>query len=118
MSTGDVSHSRSSTAAIVDLLKMLADESRLRIVLALVEHGELHVTAMCNMLRKSQPAVSHHLNLLRHGGLVRFRRTGKCNFYRLDGTQTAPLLHDLFRALGDGRNRMQFGDFTLTRRRK
>ena len=37
----------------------------------------------------SQPAVSHHLALLRHGGLIAPRRQGKNNYYALTeaGTQ-------------------------------
>ena len=31
----------------------------------------------------SQPAVSHHLALLRHGGIIAPRRQGKNNFYAL-----------------------------------
>jgi DNA-binding transcriptional ArsR family regulator len=31
----------------------------------------------------SQPAVSHHLALLRHGGIIDCRRQGKNNFYSL-----------------------------------
>ena len=34
----------------------------------------------------SQPAVSHHLALLRHGGIVDRRRQGKNNFYSLTDT--------------------------------
>jgi DNA-binding transcriptional ArsR family regulator len=34
----------------------------------------------------SQPAMSHHLTLLRHGGLIERRRQGKNNFYTLSDT--------------------------------
>ena len=34
----------------------------------------------------SQPAVSHHLALLRHGGVVISRRLGKNSFYGLTET--------------------------------
>ena len=34
-------------------------------------------------LSQSQPAVSHHLALLRHGGIIAPRRQGKNNFYGL-----------------------------------
>ena len=34
----------------------------------------------------SQPAVSSHLALLRHGGIVDRRRQGKNNFYSLTDT--------------------------------
>ena len=71
-------------ANLTQVFKLLADESRLRILLTLAREGEMHVSALCAMLNQSQPAVSHHLTLLRMAGLVGFRRDGKFNFYRLD----------------------------------
>src|SRR6185437_140776 len=56
------------------VFKLLADPSRLKIVLALAQDSELHVSALCDMLGQSQPAVSHHLTLMRMVGLVGFRR--------------------------------------------
>lgn len=61
--------------------RLLADETRLRVLSLLVEFDELHVRALCELLGQSQPAVSHHLGLLRSAGLVRARRDGKHNFY-------------------------------------
>jgi DNA-binding transcriptional ArsR family regulator len=66
-----------------DVFKMLADESRLKMVLALAQDGEMHVTALGKLVRQSQPAVSHHLTLMRMSGLVGFRREGKHNYYYL-----------------------------------
>lgn len=64
------------------LLKHVSDSTRLQVILALSE-GEHHVGALCQRLNQSQPAVSHHLALLRHGGVIEPRRQGKNNFYRL-----------------------------------
>jgi DNA-binding transcriptional ArsR family regulator len=64
-------------------LKQISDPTRLRIVLMLSD-GEKHVGGICDELGiSSQPAVSHHLALLRHGGVIRPRRVGKNNFYGL-----------------------------------
>ena len=52
------------------VFKLLADPSRLKIVLALAQDGELHVSALCDMLGQSQPAVSHHLTLMRMVGVL------------------------------------------------
>jgi DNA-binding transcriptional ArsR family regulator len=38
---------------------------------------------LCEALNPSRPAVSHHLCLLRHGGIVTSRRSGMQNFYGL-----------------------------------
>jgi DNA-binding transcriptional ArsR family regulator len=64
------------------LLKQVSDPTRLQLVLMLAE-GEKHVGGLCEQLSQSQPAVSHHLALLRHGGLIAPRRQGKNNYYGL-----------------------------------
>jgi DNA-binding transcriptional ArsR family regulator len=70
------------------LLKHVSDPTRLQVILILSE-GERHVGALCAQLSQSQPAVSHHLALLRHGGIIAPRRQGKNNFYSLTDTGTA-----------------------------
>jgi DNA-binding transcriptional ArsR family regulator len=64
------------------LLKQVSDPTRLQVILMLSE-GERHVGALSDELSQSQPAVSHHLALLRHGGLIAPRRQGKNNYYGL-----------------------------------
>ena len=64
------------------LLKQASDATRLQIILTLSQ-GERHVGDLSGMLNMSQPAVSHHLALLRHGGIIAPRRQGKNNFYAL-----------------------------------
>jgi ArsR family transcriptional regulator, zinc-responsive transcriptional repressor len=64
------------------LLKQASDPTRLRVILMLAE-SEQHVGAICSQLNMSQPAVSHHLALLRHGSIIAPRRQGKNNFYGL-----------------------------------
>ena len=64
------------------LLKNVSDPTRLKIVLLLAE-GERHVGAICEAVDQKQPAVSHHLALLRFGGMVTPRRQGKNNIYGL-----------------------------------
>lgn len=51
------------------LLKQVSDPTRLQVILMLGE-GEKHVGALCETLNQSQPATSHHLALLRHGGII------------------------------------------------
>ncbi len=67
------------------LLKHVSDPTRLQVILILSE-GERHVGALCEQLSQSQPAVSHHLALLRHGNIIAPRRQGKNNFYSLTET--------------------------------
>jgi DNA-binding transcriptional ArsR family regulator len=67
------------------LLKHVSDPTRLQLILALAE-GEKHVGNLIAQIGQSQPAVSHHLALLRHGGIIAPRRQGKNNFYGLTKT--------------------------------
>jgi DNA-binding transcriptional ArsR family regulator len=66
------------------LLKHVSDPTRLRIILLLAE-GERYVGALCEAVDQKQPAVSHHLTLLRYCGIIARRRQGKNNFYALTG---------------------------------
>jgi DNA-binding transcriptional ArsR family regulator len=71
------------------LLKQVSDPTRIQVVLMLSD-GERHVGGLCEELKQSQPAVSHHLALLRHGRIIAPRRQGKNNFYTL--TEVGELL--------------------------
>jgi DNA-binding transcriptional ArsR family regulator len=62
---------------------MLSDTTRLRI-LRLLAKGPKNVTAICGALGRKQPAVSHHLGLLRMCRLVNTMRQGKAVIYAAD----------------------------------
>ena len=103
---------------LTDVFKILADKSRLKILLALAQNGEMHVSALCELLGQSQPAVSHHLTLMRMTGLVGFRRDGKHNFYHLDSGLIRDLLEQAFADSGNGHKQIQFEDFSLAYKRR
>jgi DNA-binding transcriptional ArsR family regulator len=108
--TKSTSGSRSSKAAsapparptaeirrVAELLKQVSDPTRLQ-VLILLSEKERNVTELCSDLgTQSQPAVSHHLALLRHGRLIEPRRSGKHNFYALTdaGRQLAHVVNSV-----------------------
>ena len=100
------------------VFKLLSDPSRLKIVLALAQDGELHVSALCELLDQSQPAVSHHLTLMRMVGLVGYRRDGKHNYYPLASGHVRDLLEQFFADSGNGHKALQFDDFALTFKRR
>ena len=100
------------------VFKLLADRHRLKIVLALTQEREMHVSALCALLKQSQPAVSHHLTLMRTVGLVDFDRRGKNNYYFLAASHLRDLLEQFFADTGNGHKALQFDDFTLTYKRK
>jgi len=100
---------------LVRLFKLLSDETRLRILYYLTQQRELHVRALCELLHESQPAVSHHLALLRVAGLIERRREGKHNYYGLKTRQFSTLLDMLFAAMPEGNRRIKLDDYMLTR---
>ena len=100
---------------LVQVFKLLSDETRLRILLYLARQGEMHVTALCDKLGQSQPAVSHHLALLRVAGLIEARRDGKHNFYSVRTKHFHRLMTEIFEGMGSEQaEEIRFEDFVLT----
>jgi ubiquinone/menaquinone biosynthesis C-methylase UbiE/biotin operon repressor len=69
-------------ASILKNLRLLADPSRLRILL-LVEREELSVAELQEILGMGQSRISTHLAQLKSAGLLEDRRNGKSILYRL-----------------------------------
>lgn len=55
---------------LTEIFKALAHPVRIKIVLGLIEKNECNVTTMVEKLNMPQPAVSHHLNILKNAGIV------------------------------------------------
>ena len=68
---------------IVDFLKQLSDQTRLRSLLLLHKEGELCVCELTHALGLSQPKISRHLAHLRDSGIVESRREGLWVYYSL-----------------------------------
>lgn len=71
--------------------KALGDPTRLTMAKALRDGEELCVCDLRWILGRSQGLVSHHLRVLREGGLASARRDGKMVLYRLTGEGEALL---------------------------
>ena len=69
--------------AASDLLRLLGDETRLRLLRVLAQES-LNVSELTAILGVAQSGVSRHLGLLKDAGLVREQRTGTFSWYRLD----------------------------------
>ncbi|MGH2864268.1 MAG: ArsR/SmtB family transcription factor [Solirubrobacteraceae bacterium] len=63
--------------------KALGDPTRLLAALALRDGGELCVCDLAWVLGRAENLVSHHVRMLRQGGLARSRRDGKMVLYTL-----------------------------------
>jgi DNA-binding transcriptional ArsR family regulator len=91
------------------VFKLLSDKSRLKIVLALARNGPMHVTSLVALLKpQTQPAVSHHLALMRNNGLLGCDRSGKHNYYYLASKHLCELFEQFFRDSGDLGRAIQF----------
>jgi ArsR family transcriptional regulator len=74
-----------------EIFRGLADPTRLRIVVLLLER-ELCVCDLMAVLRLPQSTVSRHMSRLKMAGLVKDRRDGKWVYYRLGDN---PLVNNL-----------------------
>lgn len=77
----------------VEVFAMLADATRVRIVLALRD-GELSVGDLTDRVGKPGPAVSQHLAKLRLARMVSTRQEGTRVFYRLVDEHVSSLVSD------------------------
>ncbi len=69
---------------------------------------------LCQVLEQSQPAVSHHLALLRIAGLIDRRRDGKHNYYRLLPDRFAELIGMIFSVVPVSDQQIRIDDLVLT----
>ena len=70
-------------AELMDLFKILASDTRLRLLHALVRAGELCVSDLAETVGMTQQAVSNQLQRLADEGILGCRRDGKSIFYRV-----------------------------------
>ncbi len=86
----------------VQLFKCLSDETRLRCVTLLQQHGKLCVCELTAALALSQPKISRHLAQLRQYGLLLDSREGQWVYYRISPDLPAwawPLLEQALAAV-------------------
>ena len=65
------------------IFKILGDNTRTKI-LWILDHQEMCVCDIANVLNMTKSSISHQLAVLREAGIVRFRRSGKEVYYTLD----------------------------------
>lgn len=76
----------------VEVFAMLADATRVRIILALGRSDELSVNHLAELVGKSPAAVSQHLAKLRLARIVATRQEGQRVFYRLEDEHASQLV--------------------------
>jgi DNA-binding transcriptional ArsR family regulator len=78
----------------VEVFAMLADATRVRVILALQDMGELSVNHLADIVDKSPASVSQHLAKLRLARIVATRQDGQRVFYRLENEHASQLVAD------------------------
>jgi ArsR family transcriptional regulator, virulence genes transcriptional regulator len=79
-------------AEAAQLLKLLANESRLLILCRLVVEGELSVGEIAAGVGLGQSALSQHLAKMREEGIVKTRRDAQTIYYRIADKNVARVL--------------------------
>jgi len=77
----------------MNITKALADESRVRLLLAL-NGGELCVCQLTELLGSAPSTVSKHLSVLNQGGLVNSRKEGRWIYYELPGKEAPTMVRE------------------------
>jgi ArsR family transcriptional regulator, virulence genes transcriptional regulator len=90
----ELSRLQADSQDAADLLRLLANEHRLRVMCAL-RHGELSAGALVALVGPSQSALSQHLGRLRLDGLVATRRSGRTIYYRIADPDVLGLIQAL-----------------------
>jgi ArsR family transcriptional regulator, lead/cadmium/zinc/bismuth-responsive transcriptional repressor len=83
---------------------LLADPTRLRILDALLERGDITVTELAGVVGEAAPNVSQHLSRLLAADIVGRRRDGRTVRYSISDTTIQPLC-DLMCSALSGRNK-------------
>lgn len=91
--SGNISPDSTYVELAVEMFSMLADPTRVRLILALQE-TELSVGELAEIVDKSPAAVSQHLAKLRLARMVGTRQEGKRVFYRLANEHARQLVTD------------------------
>lgn len=85
------------TDGVTPIFKALADETRVKIIYALLQEPDLCVCDLAQVVSLSIAATSHHLRLLKNMGLARSRKEGKLVRYSLDDDHVRTILEEALR---------------------
>ncbi len=79
--------------------KALADESRIKILLFLLD-GEKSVNTISTRLSIGQSATSHHLRILKDTGILKVKREGNINYYYISDKHIETIMQTSLEHLG------------------
>jgi len=80
------------------IMKVLSDETRLRIIMLLLER-ECCVCEVMQALDISETRASRNLGILKNAGLVQYRKEGLWSLYSIDREQMRPDIYELIESI-------------------
>ncbi len=103
--TGQASEGMSEQArqATAERLRILGKEKAVGLVEALATGGEASVQELADRIGVSHQNASHHLSLLRHGGVVGRRLDGPTSIYGLEDWAAWWVIQQLAELVGEDR---------------
>ncbi len=99
----------------VKVLKLISEESKLRIMLLLAKEGECRVSEISEILGMNQTTLSHHLSRLRDADLVVTNREGTSIYYDINDALWREMGKEFFDYLEKGDNIPLLGKFLIKR---
>src|SRR6188474_211565 len=85
-----------SIETVVPLLKLLANETRLRVI-GIVADGEQSVGSLARRLELTEATISHHLTKLTGSNILSMRAEGTTHYYRLNPDALAAINKSLLK---------------------
>lgn len=86
-----------------ELFTQLSSSTRIRL-LCILAIEEMCVCELADMLKMSQPAISHHLRLLRQSGVIKYKKSGKRVIYYITDTQAGALARSIVKDIMERRS--------------
>lgn len=83
----------------LDVLRVLSDKTRQKIIMIFMKSRELRANDIAANFSLSRPTVSHHLNLMKKGGVLSARKTGKEVYYSFNKSHVINLLKSIISSL-------------------
>lgn len=94
--------SEGEAADMAAVFSYLSDSTRVKL-LSMLAASDLCVCELSDLLGMSQPAVSHHLRILRQCDVVRFRKMGQRTVYYLSENEIGDTIRRLLQVVTNGK---------------
>mgnify|MGYP000345662906 CR=1 FL=1 len=80
---------------MAEMFKAFSDPTRLMILKLLSENESMCVCNIIDELKKPQPTISHHLNILKKSGIIKARKEGTWNHYFIVNSKVGDIINTM-----------------------